>query len=289
MIIATTYDNGNIFQHFGKAESFKLYTIENAVVKSSEVAQTGTTGHSEVAAFLAGNNVDIVICGGIGEHAADALEAVGIQVYSGVEGNTDEAVSALLAGELESAGVNCSHHDHDHDEEGGCGCGDSCGSSCGGGCGGCCGGGTPEPLYEGPNAGKTVRVHYTGTFNDGTKFDSSVDRGEPMEFVCGVGMMIPGFDKAVADMEVGQTIDIHLEPAEAYGEPNPMAILTVDVNELPGSAELNIGDHVYLSDQAGRPIPAHVTAREGDMITFDANHEMAGKELNFTIELVEVK
>ena len=71
------------------------------------------------------------------------------------------------------------------------------------------------------NVNKTCKVHYTGTFNDGTKFDSSYDRGEPLEFVCGAGMMIKGFDEAVKDMEVGQIIDIHLMPEEAYGMPDP--------------------------------------------------------------------
>lgn len=291
MIIATTYDNGQIYQHFGKAEAFKLYEVENGVVKLTDVIKPGTTGHSEVANILAGNGVDLVICGGLGEHAADALEAVGITIISGAEGNADEAVAAFLCGELESAGVNCNHHGHDHshdDGDCGCGCGDSCGSSCGSGCGGCCGG-APTPMYEGPNAGKVVKVHYKGTFNDGEQFDSSYDRGEPMEFMCGVGMMIPGFDKAVATMEVGQVIDIHLMPEEAYGPVNPMNILTINVNELPGAENLTVGEAVYLSDAAGRPIPAMVTALEGEMITFDANSPMAGKELNFQIELVEVQ
>ncbi|MBQ0004510.1 MAG: FKBP-type peptidyl-prolyl cis-trans isomerase, partial [Clostridiales bacterium] len=187
--------------------------------------------------------------------------------------------------------VNCNHHGHDHshdDGDCGCGCGDSCGSSCGSGCGGCCGG-APTPMYEGPNAGKVVKVHYKGTFNDGEQFDSSYDRGEPMEFMCGAGMMIPGFDKAVATMEVGQVIDIHLMPEEAYGPVNPMNILTINVNELPGAENLTVGEAVYLSDAAGRPIPAMVTALEGEMITFDANSPMAGKELNFQSELVEVQ
>ena len=72
-------------------------------------------------------------------------------------------------------------------------------------------------ILEGKNAGRTVRVHYRGTFNDGTQFDSSYDRGEPLEFICGAGMMISGFDKAVVDMETGQAVDIHLMPEEAYG------------------------------------------------------------------------
>lgn len=72
------------------------------------------------------------------------------------------------------------------------------------------------------NTGRTCKVHYTGTFNDGTKFDSSYDRGEPIEFVCGAGQMIPGFDQAVEGMNVGDIIDVHLRPEDAYGMPDPI-------------------------------------------------------------------
>ena len=139
------------------------------------------------------------------------------------------------------------------------------------------------------NVNKTCKVHYTGTFNDGTKFDSSYDRGEPLEFVCGAGMMIKGFDEAVKDMEVGQIIDIHLMPEEAYGMPDPRAIFTLEIAQLPGSEDLEVGQQVYLSNQYGQPFPVKVNAKDEKTITFDANHEMAGKELNFRIELVEVK
>ena len=138
------------------------------------------------------------------------------------------------------------------------------------------------------NIGKTVRTHYRGTFNDGTQFDSSYDRGEPLEFVCGAGMMIPGFDAAVAEMEVGQIVVVHLMPAEAYGEPDPNAIFTVEIAQLPGAENLSAGQRVYLQNTYGQPVPVTVTAKDDTTITFDANHEMAGKELNFTIELVEV-
>lgn len=138
------------------------------------------------------------------------------------------------------------------------------------------------------NENKKCRVHYTGTFNDGTKFDSSYDRGEPLEFVCGAGMMIKGFDEAVKDMEVGQIKDIHLMPEEAYGQPDPENIFTINISQLPGSEELSIGEQVYLSNELGQPFAVKVVDKKDDTITFDANHEMAGKELNFKIELVEV-
>lgn len=142
--------------------------------------------------------------------------------------------------------------------------------------------------FRGKNAGKTVRVHYTGTFNDGTKFDSSYDRGEPLEFISGAGMMIKGFDKAVVDMEVGDVVDIHLMPEEAYGMANPDAVFSVQISELPGSEELEAGQQVYLQNAMGQPFPVKVVSKENGVITFDANHEMAGKELNFKIELVEI-
>ena len=101
--------------------------------------------------------------------------------------------------------------------------------------------------------------------------------------------MIKGFDAAVADMEVGQIVDIHLSPEEAYGQPDPNAVFTIETAQLPGSEELEVGQQVFLSNQYGQQFPVKVTAKEGTTITFDANHEMAGKELNFRIELVEVK
>lgn len=138
------------------------------------------------------------------------------------------------------------------------------------------------------NENKTCRVHYTGTFNDGTKFDSSYDRGETLEFVCGAGMMIKGFDEAVKTMEVGEIKDVHLMPEEAYGVSNPDYILVMEINQLPGSENLNVGEQVQLMNEMGQPIPVTVIEKDETNITFDANHEMAGKELNFKIELVEV-
>lgn len=138
------------------------------------------------------------------------------------------------------------------------------------------------------NLNKTCRVHYTGTFNDGTVFDTSLKRGEPLEFVCGAGMMIKGFDEAVKDMQVGETKDIHLMPEEAYGMPDPENIITVEISQLPGSEDLKVGQQVYLQNQFGQPFKVVVKEKTDTTITLDANHEMAGKELNFKIELVEV-
>lgn len=277
MRIAVTYDNGNIFQHFGKTENFKVYEVENNQVISSEVISSNGSGHGALAGLLDGQNIDVLICGGIGGGAQAALAEAGIEFCSGAQGDADQAVEAYLKGELVSSGVNCDHH---HGE------GHSCGDSCGGGCGGSCGSHNP---ITGRNVGKTCRTHYKGTFNDGTQFDSSYDRGEPLEFVCGAGMMIKGFDAAVASMEVGQTIEVHLMPEEAYGQADPDAIFTVELAQLPGAEELEAGQQVYLQNAAGQPFPVKVVSKDDTTITFDANHEMAGKELNFTIELVSVE
>ena len=229
---------------------------------------TGPAGHPHSAERLAGFTA--------------ALAEAGITLCAGASGDADEAVAAWLLGNLENSGVNCDHHDHDD----GCSCGDhDCGEHGCGGCSGCHHG----PVIEGKNAGKKCLVHYRGTFNDGTQFDSSYDRGEPLEFICGVGMMIPGFDAAVAVMDVGETRQIHLMPEEAYGESDPNAIFTVETAQLPGSEDLPVGTMVYLQSVYGDQVPARVIAADGKTVTFDTNHEMAGKELNFTIELTDVR
>ena len=139
------------------------------------------------------------------------------------------------------------------------------------------------------NESKRCKVHYTGTFNDGTKFDSSYDRGEPLEFVCGAGMMIKGFDEAVKNMNIGEIVDVHLMPEEAYGMPDPANVITVAFEDMPGSENLEIGNQVYLTTSYGQQFPVKVVDKDKETITFDANHEMAGKELNFKIELLSAE
>ena len=288
MKIAVTYENGNVFQHFGHSEEFKVYDVEDGKILGSRVIGSNGSGHGALAGLLDGEGIDVLICGGIGGGAQRALEEYGIELCAGASGNTDEAVEAYLRGELINTGANCDHHHgadhscgdggcHDHD--------DDCGGCHDDGCGGCHGG----PEIQGPNVGKLCRVHYRGTLNDGTQFDSSYDRGSPLEFQCGAGMMIPGFDAAVAAMSVGEIVNVHLMPEEAYGYPDPNAIFSVEIANMPGAEEVSVGQRVYLQDMNGRPIPAAVVAKDDTMITFDANHEMAGKELNFQIELVEVR
>ena len=289
MKIATTYENGDIFQHFGRTEYFKVYEVEDGAIVSSEVIGSDGIGHGALAGLLADHDIQVLICGGLGGGALNALSSAGIEVCAGASGNADEAVAAYLRGELVDTGANCDHHHHGEGEDHEC-CGshgeDEDHECCGGNGGGCCGG--RRLTVEGKNAGKNVKVHYRGTFDDGSQFDSSYDRGEPLAFVCGAGMMIKGFDKAVADMEVGQIVDVHLMPEEAYGPSDPDAIVTIEIAQLPGSENLNVGERVFLRSVMGQPFPVTVTAKDDVHITLDGNHEMAGKELNFRIELLEV-
>ncbi|MDY2625065.1 MAG: peptidylprolyl isomerase [Coriobacteriales bacterium] len=139
------------------------------------------------------------------------------------------------------------------------------------------------------NEGKHVSVHYTGTLDDGTKFDSSYDRNQPLEFTCMAGQMIPGFDAAVRDMEVGQKVTVRLEPKDAYGEWSEQAVQTIPLKMLPGSENLSVGSKVMLQDPAGRAFPALVKDKTDETITFDMNHELAGKALTFEIELLTVE
>ncbi|MBQ8862782.1 MAG: dinitrogenase iron-molybdenum cofactor biosynthesis protein [Clostridia bacterium] len=134
MKIAVTYENGQIFQHFGHTAQFKLYEVDNGKIVSSEVIDTNGQGHGALAGVLSTVRADILICGGIGGGAQMALEAAGIKLFGGVSGDCDAAVEALLAGNLGyDPDVRCSHHDHEHGE-GGHTCGDhGCGShKCGG-------------------------------------------------------------------------------------------------------------------------------------------------------------
>ena len=115
MRVAVTYDNGTIFQHFGHTEEFKLYDIENNEIVGEQVVPTMGSGHGALAGFLAAKGVDALICGGIGGGAQNALAQAGIRLFGGVSGSADEAVRALIAGNLGyNPDVHCSHHAHEH-------------------------------------------------------------------------------------------------------------------------------------------------------------------------------
>ncbi len=131
MIIAVTYQNGEIFQHFGHTEQFKLYEVENGKVVKSEIMNSNGSGHGALAGLLKMFGVEVLICGGIGGGAQSALANAGIKLFGGVRGNADEAVEAYLSGKLEfNPDVKCDHHGEHHGE------GHNCGEhSCGGNCG----------------------------------------------------------------------------------------------------------------------------------------------------------
>lgn len=138
------------------------------------------------------------------------------------------------------------------------------------------------------NDGKKVRVHYRGTLDDGTQFDSSYDRGEPIEFTCGAHQMIAGFDSAVMDMAVGEKKTVHIPAAEAYGERRDDLVLHFPASQVPDIDQVHVGDQLYLSGPGGMPVPVRVLEVDADGVKLDANHELAGKDLNFDIELVEI-
>ena len=122
MKIAVTYESGLIFQHFGHTAQFKIYEVENNEVKSAQVVDTAGFGHGALAGFLKNLGVQTLICGGIGGGAQMALAEAGIALYGGVQGDADEAVEALLSGQLMfNPNVRCDHHDHDHDHGHACG------------------------------------------------------------------------------------------------------------------------------------------------------------------------
>ena len=132
MKIAVTYENGEIFQHFGHTEQFKVYDIQNSAIVKAEVIDTNGSGHGALAGLLSNLGVDILICGGIGGGAQMALMQAGIKLFGGVTGNADDAVAACIAGTLSyDPNAKCDHHDH-HGQEHACG-DHGCGShNCGG-------------------------------------------------------------------------------------------------------------------------------------------------------------
>ena len=132
MKIAVTYENGQIFQHFGHTAQFKLYEVEDGKIVNAEVVDTNGSGHGALAGLLSSLNAEILICGGIGGGAQMALAQAGIKLFGGVHGDADEAVEAFLANSLNyDPEAKCEHHDHHHGEDHTCGdhgCGSNCGS-----------------------------------------------------------------------------------------------------------------------------------------------------------------
>ncbi len=135
--------------------------------------------------------------------------------------------------------------------------------------------------------GDTVKVHYTGKLVNGEQFDSSVGR-EPLEFTVGAGMMIKGFDAAMPGMAVGDKKTVNIPAADAYGEKDPNAIIPFPKENVPADMKLEPGMQLTLTNQQGQPFPVVVTEIQEDVIVLDANHFLAGEELVFDIELIEI-
>jgi peptidylprolyl isomerase len=135
--------------------------------------------------------------------------------------------------------------------------------------------------------GDTVKIHYTGTLNDGTEFDSSSGR-DPLEFTVGSGQVISGFDKAVEGMAVGDSKTVEIPPEEAYGPRHDQMVQDVPKHALPDDLEPAEGMALQARGQDGQVINLTITAVGDDSITVDGNHPLAGKSLNFDIQLVDI-
>jgi|TARA_Y100000310_G_C20499590_1_gene723284 FKBP-type peptidyl-prolyl cis-trans isomerase 2 len=136
--------------------------------------------------------------------------------------------------------------------------------------------------------GQKVKVHYRGTFSDGEEFDNSYIRGQALEFKVGAGEMIHGFDSAVSGMTEGEKKTITLTPEMAYGDHRADAVQKVQKGAFPADFEFEVGEMVQGNTPNG-PFVAKIAALEEDEVTLDLNHPLAGKELNFEIELLEIQ
>lgn len=137
--------------------------------------------------------------------------------------------------------------------------------------------------------GDTVKVHYTGKLTEeGTVFDSSRDRDEPLEFTLGEGQLIPGFEEAVIGMEPGDDTTVDITSEDAYGQRREDLELEVSKSDLPDNIEPEVGMQLQMQQQNGQAIPVQITDVEDDYVKLDANHPLAGKDLTFDIELVEI-
>ncbi len=135
--------------------------------------------------------------------------------------------------------------------------------------------------------GDIVKVHYTGTLDDGSQFDSSAGR-DPLEFTIGAGQMIPGFEDAVRGMKKGEVKTVTIPAAEAYGEKNDELIFTYRKEDLPEGMDPKVGDQLVMQQSGGGITQVTVIEVTESTIVIDANHELAGKDLTFAIELMEL-
>ena len=135
--------------------------------------------------------------------------------------------------------------------------------------------------------GDVVKVHYTGKLVSGEQFDSS-DGRDPLDFIVGGGQMIKGFDAAMPGMKVGEKKTIHITPEDGYGNKDPEAIIEFPKEQIPADMKLEEGMSLTLSNEDGQPVPVVVKEIKETVVILDANHFLAGKELLFDIELVEI-
>ena len=136
-------------------------------------------------------------------------------------------------------------------------------------------------------SGDVVRVHYTGTLEDGSQFDSSVGRA-PLEFTVGAGQMIAGFDAGVVGMAVGEKKTILIDPDHGYGQKDPSAIIEFPSSNIPEGMTVEVGMKLNLQNQYGQPVPVVVMEVKEEVIIMDANHFLAGKDLTCEVEIVEI-
>lgn len=137
-------------------------------------------------------------------------------------------------------------------------------------------------------SGDTVKIHYTGTLEDGSQFDSSYDRDEPLEFQLGSGQMIPGFEKAVMGMEPGDSKVVKIPSEHAYGPVNPNQIVEVPRSQMPEGLEIRKGMQLQGKSPDGKTLLLVVADMSESTVTLDGNHPLAGKDLTFDIELVGI-
>ncbi len=135
--------------------------------------------------------------------------------------------------------------------------------------------------------GDTIRIHYTGTLNDGTVFDSSEGR-EPLEFEVGSGQIIPGLDEAMPGMSVGERKTVEIPAGQAYGPHDPAGLQRIPRDQVPGHIPLDIGTPLSMQAPDGRSFAVTVAEVTEDAVVLDANHPLAGKDLTFAVELVEI-
>ncbi len=136
-------------------------------------------------------------------------------------------------------------------------------------------------------AGDTVKVHYKGTLNGGQVFDSSRTR-EPLEFTLGSGMVIPGFDAAVTGLEPGESVTVTIPVDKAYGPYREEMVAAIERDNIPADFELAVGQRLQMQVPDGEAMAVTITDIQGDMVTLDGNHPLAGQNLTFELELVAI-